>query len=97
MSATNDDMWKTIEAAAADAKSSCPSQCKIAAEKWGYTCGSRVIVNHLFSVCFAAIPRSTDAVKALLRGEPVRQLADLRPPSWNSLSKLLRRDLKRGR
>ena len=60
--------WRILKQAAAQAEEDAPACTQLAAAKWGYTCGSRIICNQLLSISFASLPRSEVAIRTLLQG-----------------------------
>ena len=62
------NLWRQLQAAAKEAEQTAPNTCQVATAKWGYTCGTHIISNHLFSCSFAALPRVPHQLQALLTG-----------------------------
>ena len=79
--------WKKLQRAARQAEEDGPGECQVAAAKWGYSCGSHILANHLFQCSFESLPREADGVQALLQGGAriANQPRPIIPPRWRNI------------
>ena len=78
------ELWRDLQVAAASAEEDSPSAAQLAAAKWGYTCGTHVIANHLFKCSFSTLPRSPQAYQELLDGsaQAIASTTTTLPDEW---------------
>ena len=81
--------WKDLQRAASDAEADGPPCSQVAAAKWGYSCGSHIIANHLFLSSFESLPRRAQDVQILLEGgqtDVVVEGSQGAAANWGSIS-----------
>ena len=75
----NPSLWKGLQQSASAAEEDGPSASKLAAAKWGYTCGTHILANHLFHASFGSLPRSPTTLEELARGSSSALSANVLP------------------
>ena len=84
----NSACWRSLGEAALRAEQDGPGACQVAAAKWGYSCGSHIVLNHLFACSFSSLPRDPLRLRNLLDGSEqgaVQTSASDFPEEWRRL------------